>query len=103
MYGVEARPDSQYENCCKLGTSLADKGLGCKNFTGPVFGVPSIEQDCSPEAIENCCVQAYQEKSCEKGRENARAGLPCAQGENPENLPSEQQWICCEACKLGKS
>ena len=101
--GVDARMESQFKKCCGLGTPWAAKGLNCKNLTRPVVGVPQVEQALCLETAEFCCVQVYHKKSCEKGKENARAGLACVQIENPESLPNEQQQNCCKACELGKS
>ena len=101
--GVEARMESQFEKCCDLGTSWAADGRNkCKKFTGPVLGVPLVQQVCLKTA-DICCIRAYHEKSCEKGKENARAGLACVQRGKPQNIPGNQQRDCCKACKLGKS
>ena len=101
--GVEPRMESQFERCCGLGISWAAEGLRCEKFTGPVTGVPRVEQGLCLETVDICCVRAYHEKSCEKGKEDARAGLACVQGGKPKNPPGEQQRDCCEGCKLGKS
>lgn len=96
--------ESQFERCCSLGTSWASEGLRCEKFTGPVNGVPRVEQGLCLEAVDICCVRAHREKSCEKGKADARAGLACVQGESSQKspCPGDQHRDCCEGCKLGE-
>ena len=101
--GVEARIESEFEKCCGLGTSWAAEGRKCKNLRRRTLGVPQVEKRLCLETADICCVRAYHEKSCEKGKENARAGLACVHRGTPENLPGNQQRDCCKACTLGKS
>ena len=101
--GVEARMESHIERCCGLGTLWAANGVRCTKFTGPVSGVPQMEQGICLEAFAICCDQVYREKGCEKGKEDARAGSACMREEKPKKHSSEQQRDCCKGCKLGKS
>ncbi|XP_034936091.1 fibrillin-1-like [Chelonus insularis] len=95
---------SRFKTCCDIGTSWAKEDLRCEKYTGPVPGVPKAEQTLCLEAIDICCVRAYHEKGCEKGKQNARKGLACAESSNI-NLGSSRsqnnQRDCCEGCKLG--
>lgn len=98
--------EGQFEKCCGLGASWANEGLRCEKFTGPVSGVPRVEQGLCLEAVDICCVRAYHEKDCEKGKNDARAGLACMEGTGgraSSKQRSDYQRDCCEGCKLGKS
>lgn len=92
--------EDQFNKCCKLGSDWAAEELRCEKFTGPVEGIPSLEQGLCLEAVDICCVRAYHEKHCEKGKKNARAGLACIENNNKTNN-NEYQRDCCEGCKLG--
>ncbi|XP_076236207.1 uncharacterized protein LOC143180395 [Calliopsis andreniformis] len=99
---VEARMEAQFEKCCGLGTSWAMEGLGCEKFSGPVAGVPTVEQGLCLEAVDICCVRAYHERQCEKGKSDARAGLACVTGTKTRRTgPGDYHRDCCEGCKLG--
>ncbi|XP_076668059.1 uncharacterized protein LOC143368830 isoform X1 [Andrena cerasifolii] len=99
---VEARMEAQFEKCCGLGTSWAMEGLGCEKFSGPVTGVPTVEQGLCLEAVDICCVRAYHERQCEKGKSDARAGLACVTGTKARRTgPGDYHRDCCEGCKLG--
>lgn len=98
----EARMEEQFEKCCGLGTSWALEGLRCEKFTGPVSGVPTVEQGLCLEAVDICCVRAYHEQQCKKGKLDAHAGLACVSGSKSKRLgPGDYHRDCCEACKLG--
>ncbi|XP_076276277.1 uncharacterized protein LOC143207096 [Lasioglossum baleicum] len=99
---ADARMEAQFEKCCGLGTSWAMEGLGCEKFTGPVSGVPTVEQGLCLEAVDICCVKAYHEQQCKKGKSDARAGLACVSGAKKRRTgPGDYHRDCCEACKLG--
>lgn len=94
--------EEQFEKCCGLGTSWALEGLRCEKFTGPVSGVPTVEQGLCLEAVDICCVRAYHEQQCKKGKLDAHAGLACVSGSKSKRLgPGDYHRDCCEACKLG--
>ncbi|XP_006623621.1 fibrillin-1-like [Apis dorsata] len=98
----EARMEEQFEKCCGLGTSWALEGLRCEKFTGPVSGVPTVEQGLCLEAVDICCVRAYHEQQCKKGKLDAHVGLACVSGSKSKRLgPGDYHRDCCEACKLG--
>ncbi|KAK0170128.1 hypothetical protein PV328_010728 [Microctonus aethiopoides] len=97
---ADSRMEDQFNKCCKLGSDWAAEELRCEKFTGPVEGIPSLEQGLCLEAVDICCVRAYHEKHCEKGKKNARAGLACVENNNKINS-NEYQRDCCEGCKLG--
>lgn len=95
--------EEQFEKCCGLGTSWALEGLRCEKFSGPVSGVPTVEQGLCLEAVDICCVRAYHEQQCKKGKLDAHAGLACVSGSKSKRLgPGDYHRDCCEACKLGK-
>ncbi|CAK9820357.1 FBN2 [Anthophora quadrimaculata] len=99
---TEARMEAQFEKCCGLGTSWALEGIGCEKFTGPVSGVPTVEQGLCLEAVDICCVRTYHEQQCKKGKSDARAGLACVTSTKSRRLgPGDYHRDCCEACKLG--
>ncbi|KAL6257929.1 hypothetical protein P5V15_011528 [Pogonomyrmex californicus] len=103
---VEGRMEAQFEKCCGLGTSWAREGLRCEKFTGPVTGVPRVEQGLCLEAVDICCVRAYHELQCEKGKADARKGLACvtsATSQKTSRTPGRGDYHrdCCEGCKLG--
>ncbi|XP_018398956.1 PREDICTED: fibrillin-1-like [Cyphomyrmex costatus] len=104
---VEGRMEAQFEKCCGLGSSWAREGLRCEKFTGPVTGVPRVEQGLCLEAVDICCVRAYHELQCEKGKADARKGLACvtsttASQRSPKTLSrGDYHRDCCEGCKLG--
>ena len=99
---VDARMEAQFEKCCGLGASWAMEGLGCEKFSGPVTGVPTVEQGLCLEAVDICCVRAYHERQCEKGKSDARAGLACVTGTKARRTgPGDYHRDCCEGCKLG--
>lgn len=94
--------EAQFEKCCSLGTSWAIEGLGCEKFSGPVTGVPTVEQGLCLETVDICCVRAYHERQCEKGKSDARAGLACVTGTKTRRTgPGDYHRDCCEGCKLG--
>lgn len=97
--------EAQFEKCCGLGTSWAREGLRCEKFVGPVTGVPRVEQGLCLEAVDICCVRAYHELQCEKGKADARKGLACVtnplQGAAKTPGRGDYHRDCCEACKLG--
>ncbi|XP_011707681.1 PREDICTED: fibrillin-1-like isoform X2 [Wasmannia auropunctata] len=103
---VEGRMEAQFEKCCGLGTSWAKEGLRCEKFTGPVTGVPVVEQGLCLEAVDICCVRAYHELQCEKGKADAREGLACVTSATSQRSPKtpgrgDYHRDCCEGCKLG--
>lgn len=97
--------EDQFEKCCGLGTSWANEGLRCEKFVGPVSGVPRVEQGLCLEAVDICCIRAYHEKSCEKGKTKAREGGDCAESSSVRRAGrgeiDDYQRDCCEGCKLG--
>lgn len=95
--------EQQFEKCCSLGTSWAKESLRCEKFTGPVPGVPVVEQGLCLEAVDICCVRAYHELQCEKGKSDARQGLACVTSTTQSRTPGRGDYHrdCCEACKLG--
>ncbi|XP_017758004.1 PREDICTED: fibrillin-3-like [Eufriesea mexicana] len=98
----EARMEAQFEKCCGLGASWAMEGLRCEKFTGPVSGVPTVEQGLCLEAVDICCVRAYHEQQCKKGKLDAHAGLACVSDtKRRRSGPGDYHRDCCEACKLG--
>ncbi|XP_047357054.1 fibrillin-1-like isoform X1 [Vespa velutina] len=99
---VEARIEAQFEKCCGLGTSWAMEGLKCEKFTGPVSGVPRVEQGLCLEAVDICCVRTYHDQQCEKGKADARNGLACVTSTSVK-IPRRGDYHrdCCEGCKLG--
>ncbi|XP_033310494.1 fibrillin-1-like isoform X1 [Bombus bifarius] len=98
----EARMEAEFEKCCGLGTSWALEGLRCERFTGPVSGVPTVEQGLCLEAVDICCVRAYHEEQCKKGKFDAHAGLACVSDtKSKRSGPGDYHRDCCEACKLG--
>lgn len=98
----EARMEAEFEKCCGLGTSWALEGLRCEKFTGPVSGVPTVEQGLCLEAVDICCVRAYHEEQCKKGKLDAHAGLACVSDtKSKRSGPGDYHRDCCEACKLG--
>ncbi|XP_017892365.1 fibrillin-1-like [Ceratina calcarata] len=103
--GAEARMEERFEKCCGLGTSWALEGLGCEKFTGPVPGVPQLEQGLCLEAVDICCVRTYHEQQCKKGKADARAGAACVTATSVKSRrlagPGDYHRDCCEACKLG--
>ncbi|XP_012529954.2 fibrillin-1 isoform X2 [Monomorium pharaonis] len=103
---VEGRMEAQFEKCCGLGTSWAQEGLRCEKFTGPVTGVPAVQQGLCLEAVDICCVRAYHELQCEKGKADARKGLACVTSTSSQKPPKtlgrgDYHRDCCEGCKLG--
>ncbi|KAL0113527.1 hypothetical protein PUN28_012588 [Cardiocondyla obscurior] len=103
---VEGRMEAQFKKCCDLGTSWAQEGLRCEKFIGPVTGVPRVEQGLCLEAVDICCVRAYHELQCEKGKADARQGLACVtstSSQKPSRTFSRGDYHrdCCEGCKLG--
>ncbi|XP_024879851.1 fibrillin-3-like [Temnothorax curvispinosus] len=103
---VEGRMEAQFEKCCGYGTSWAREGLRCEKFIGPVTGVPRVEQSLCLEAVDICCVRAYHELQCEKGKADARQGLACvtsATSQRSLKTPGRGDYHrdCCEGCKLG--
>ncbi|XP_034188272.2 uncharacterized protein LOC117607997 isoform X1 [Osmia lignaria lignaria] len=102
MMLTEARMEVQFAKCCGLGTAWAMEGLGCEKFSGPVPGVPTVEQGLCLEAVDICCVRAYHEQQCKKGKSDARAGLACVTSTKAKRAgPGDYHRDCCEACKLG--
>ncbi|XP_076756473.1 uncharacterized protein LOC143426737 [Xylocopa sonorina] len=98
----EAKMEERFEKCCGLGVSWASEGLGCEKFTGPVSGVPTVEQGLCLEAVDICCVKAYHEQQCKKGKSDARAGLACVTSTKSRRIGrGDYHRDCCEACKLG--
>ncbi|KYN31855.1 Fibrillin-3 [Trachymyrmex septentrionalis] len=98
--------EAQFEKCCGLGSSWAQEGLRCEKFTGPVTGVPRVEQGLCLEAVDICCVRAYHELQCEKGKADARKGLACVTSTASQRSPKtfgrgDYHRDCCEGCKLG--
>lgn len=95
--------EAQFEKCCSLGTSWASEGLRCEKFTGPVTGVPKVEQGLCLEAVDICCVRAYHEIQCKKGKADARLGLACVTNIARSRTPGRGDYHrdCCEGCKLG--
>ncbi|XP_066599204.1 fibrillin-2-like [Prorops nasuta] len=113
---VMSQMKDQFEKCCKLGTSWATEGLRCEKFSGPVSGVPRVEQGLCLEAVDICCTKAYREQQCKRGKDDARAGLDCTSLGNNNNNKSnatnsfnrfrnsdrgDYHRDCCEGCKLG--
>ncbi|XP_012149839.2 uncharacterized protein LOC100874867 [Megachile rotundata] len=99
---TEARMEARFEKCCGLGTAWALEGLGCEKFSGPVPGVPTVEQGLCLEAVDICCVRAYHDQQCKKGKSDARAGLACVTSTKAKRTgPGDYHRDCCEACKLG--
>jgi len=94
--------EEQFGKCCDLGTSWAREGLRCEKFTGPVTGVPRVEQGLCLETVDICCVRAYHELQCEKGKADARQGLACVTS-TKSRTPGRSDYHrdCCEGCKLG--
>lgn len=98
----EARMEAEFEKCCGLGTSWALEGLKCEKFTGPVSGVPTVEQGLCLEAVDICCIRTYHEEQCKKGKLDAHAGLACVSDTKSKHSgPGDYHRDCCEACKLG--
>ncbi|XP_043527700.1 fibrillin-2-like [Frieseomelitta varia] len=98
----EARMEAEFEKCCGLGTSWALEGLKCEKFTGPVSGVPTVEQGLCLEAVDICCIRTYHEEQCKKGKLDAHAGLACVSDTKSKySGPGDYHRDCCEACKLG--
>lgn len=98
--------EAQFEKCCGLGSSWAQESLRCEKFTGPVTGVPRVEQGLCLEAVDICCVRAYHELQCEKGKADARKGLACVTSTASQRSPKtfsrgDYHRDCCEGCKLG--
>lgn len=97
--------EAQFKKCCDLGTSWAHEGLRCEKFVGPVAGVPRVEQGLCLEAVDICCIRAYHELECERGKADARQGLACVTSTSTkrERTPSrgDHHRDCCEGCKLG--
>ncbi|XP_012277054.1 fibrillin-1 [Orussus abietinus] len=106
-YVVGSRMEDRFEQCCGLGGSWANEGLRCEKFTGPVSGVPRIEQALCLEAVDICCVRAYHEKQCELGKTEARSGVACSGSQNTPasrrgpRVSGDYHRDCCEGCKLG--
>ncbi|XP_076376095.1 uncharacterized protein LOC143259120 [Megalopta genalis] len=99
---ADAGMEAQFEKCCGLGTSWATEGLKCEKFTGPINGVPTEEQDLCLQSVDICCVKAYRERQCEKGKSDARAGLACVSGTKARRIGTgDYHRDCCEGCKLG--
>ncbi|XP_011333166.1 fibrillin-1-like isoform X3 [Ooceraea biroi] len=100
---AEGRIEERFEKCCSLGTSWAKEGLRCEKFTGPVTGVPRVEQGLCLETVDICCVRAYHELQCEKGKADARQGLACVTSTTKSRAPGRGDYHrdCCEGCKLG--
>ncbi|KAL6430493.1 hypothetical protein ACFW04_007830 [Cataglyphis niger] len=102
---VEGRMEAQFKKCCDLGTSWAQEGLRCEKFTGPVAGVPRVEQGLCLEAVDICCIRAYHELECERGKADARQGLACVTSTSAKSRTSsgrgDHHRDCCEGCKLG--
>lgn len=96
--------EAQFKKCCDLGTSWAQEGLRCERFTGPVAGVPRVEQGLCLEAVDICCIRAYHELECERGKADARQGLACVTSTSTKSRTSgrgDHHRDCCEGCKLG--
>ncbi|XP_015191223.1 PREDICTED: fibrillin-2-like [Polistes dominula] len=99
---VDAKMEARFEKCCGLGTSWAMENLKCEKFTGPVNGVPRIEQGLCLETVDICCVKTYHDQQCEKGKADARNGLACVTSSSVK-MPRRGDYHrdCCEGCKLG--
>lgn len=100
---VDAKMEARFEKCCGLGTSWAMENLKCEKFTGPVNGVPRIEQGLCLETVDICCVRTYHDRQCEKGKADARNGLACVTSSSTVKTPRRGDYHrdCCEGCKLG--
>ncbi|XP_014488735.1 PREDICTED: fibrillin-1-like [Dinoponera quadriceps] len=103
---IEDRFENRFEKCCGLGTSWAAEGLRCEKFIGPVPGVPTVEQGPCQKAVDICCVRKYHDLQCEKGKADARQGLPCLSNVTSARRTkitsrSDYHRDCCEGCKLG--
>ncbi|EFN68423.1 Fibrillin-2 [Camponotus floridanus] len=94
--------EAQFKKCCDLGTSWAQEGLRCERFTGPVAGVPRVEQGLCLETVDICCIRAYHELECKRGKADARQGLACVTSTSTKSRTSgDHHRDCCEGCKLG--
>ncbi|XP_020288632.1 fibrillin-3-like isoform X2 [Pseudomyrmex gracilis] len=103
-FAVEGKMEDRFEKCCELGTSWAKEGLRCEKFTGPVPGVPRVEQGLCLETVDICCNRAYHELQCEKGKSDARQGLACVTSTSSKSRTlgrGDYHRDCCEGCKLG--
>lgn len=103
---VEGVTEDRFEKCCGLGTSWAKEGLRCEKFIGPVPGVPTVEQGPCQKTVDICCVRKYHDLQCEKGKTDARQGLPCVSNVTSTRRTkitsrSDYHRDCCEGCKLG--
>ena len=94
------------EKCCGLGKSWADQKLRCETFTGPVASVPDAEQSACLETVDICCRKTFQEKECEQGKADAKAGKNCVRTDSGPRRPpvdlGDFRRDCCEGCKLGE-
>ncbi|XP_008553599.1 fibrillin-1 [Microplitis demolitor] len=102
---AQAKVGAPFKKCCDVGTSWAKEGLRCEKFAGPVEGVPTAEQGLCLESVDICCIRAYHELSCGKGKKNAREGKACVDGDAGKSRIArslgDYQRDCCEGCKLG--
>ncbi|XP_032679008.1 fibrillin-1-like isoform X2 [Odontomachus brunneus] len=103
---VEGVIEDRFEKCCGLGTSWAGEGLRCERFIGPVPGVPAVEQGPCQRTVDICCVRKYHDLQCEKGKTDARQGMPCVSNVTSTRRTkitsrSDYHRDCCEGCKLG--
>lgn len=102
---VEGKMEAQFKKCCELGTSWANEGLRCERFVGPVAGVPRVEQGLCLETVDICCIRAYHELECERGKADARQGLACVTSTSSKRERTSNRGDhhrdCCEGCKLG--
>lgn len=95
--------EDQLDYCCSLGTNYANEGLKCDTFTGPAPNVPKSEQTACLDTVDGCCVTKYNDKQCEKGKANAKAGNDCAKGSTAKRVGrGDHHKDCCEGCKSGE-
>lgn len=103
MFSV-SEADNDFKKCCDMGTNWASEGLECSKFSGPVPGIPKLQQTICMKAVDLCCLRSHRDKMCEEGKNDARNSANCAEV-NSNNVGDSEghRKACCEGCQLGIS